>query len=71
MDGTRWQVGPCRVFAWLTVGEEGRLALDLRPGLGCVEALGLRVYELGAPANPESAALDPPCLKRRASVAMV
>ena len=57
--------------AWLAVGEEGRLALDPRPGLGCVETLGGRVCELGAPADPGSPALDPPRSKRLVSVAMV
>jgi hypothetical protein len=45
--------------------------LDLRPGLGCVETLGGRVCELGAPADPGSPALDPPRSKRLVSVAMV
>ena len=57
--------------AWPAVGEEGRLALDLRPGLGCVETLGGRVCELGAPADPGSPALDPPRSKRLVSVTMV
>ena len=57
--------------AWPAVGEEGRLASDPRPGLGCVETLGGRVCELGAPADPGSPALDPPRSKRRVSVVMV
>ena len=65
------RVGPRHVAVWLTVGEEGRLASDLRPGLGCVETLGGRVCKLGAPADPGSAALDPARSKRRVSVAMV
>ena len=47
--------------AWPTVGEEGRLASDPPLGLGCVETLGGRVCELGAPADLGSPALDPPC----------
>ena len=46
---------------WLTVGEEERLAFDLRPGLGCVETLN--ECELGALADPGSVALDPARLK--------
>ena len=57
--------------AWPTVGEEGRLVSDPRPGLGCVETLGGRVCELGAPADPGSAALHPLYSLRRGSVAMV
>ena len=38
--------------AGATVGEEGRLASDPQPGLGCVETLGGRVCELGAPVDP-------------------
>ena len=57
--------------AWPTVGEEGRLALDLRLGLGCVETLGGRVCELDAPVDPGYAVPDPPCLNWRMNMEIV
>ena len=48
----RWRVGPRHVTEWPTVGEEGRLASDPQPGLGCVETLGGRERELGTPVDP-------------------
>ena len=57
--------------AWPTVGEGGRLASDPPLGLGCVETLGGRVCELGAPADLGSPALDPPRSKPLVSVVMV
>ena len=50
--------------AWPTEREEGRLALDLQPGLGCFETLGVWLCELGALAEPGSTTLDPPRSKR-------
>ena len=45
-------VGGSSRAAWPTVGEEGRLASDPQPGLGCVERLGGRVCELGGAVDP-------------------
>ena len=48
-----------RVALWPTVGEDGRIALEPWPGLGCVKTLGGWVCKLGARVDPGSNALDP------------
>eukprot|EP00964_Phaeocystis_antarctica_P057381 scaffold33953_cov45-Phaeocystis_antarctica.AAC.1 len=47
---------------WLTVSLEGRLPSDPREAPGYIEALGGRIYELGAPgtAGQRGAGLAPP-----------
>ena len=54
VQGTRWLVGPRRVAVWPMVREEGQLASEPQPRLGCVETLdawwaGIQAGRAGGP----------------------